>query len=456
VRAECAEYNRGIYDEERRHMTARDYNLEPFWMPFTANRQFKAAPRILVSAKDMHYFAEDGRKILDSTAGLWCVNAGHCREPIIRAIQQQAGNLDFAPAFQFGHPGPFRLAQTIAQLAPADLDHVFFANSGSEAVDSALKIAIAYHRVRGEGTRTRLIGRERAYHGVGFGGISVGGMTANRKTYGSMLPGVDHLPHTHNIEKMAYSRGQPEWGSHLADDLERIVALHDASNVAAVIVEPVQGSTGVVVPPKGYLEKLRAICDKHGILLIFDEVITGFGRLGTAFAADYFGVIPDMITFAKGVTSATVPMGGVIARKHVYDAFMTGPDGIELFHGYTYSGHPLAAAAGEATLAVYHDEGLFENARALSAYFEDAVHSLKGAPNVIDIRNMGLMAGIELAPRAGKVGARGFEAMLKCFEAGIMTRVTGDTLACSPPLIVNKAQIDEIFGTIGKVLRELT
>ncbi|MCC6534558.1 MAG: aspartate aminotransferase family protein [Burkholderiales bacterium] len=436
-------------------MSARDYDLEPFWMPFTANRQFKAAPRILVSAKDMHYTAEDGRKILDSTAGLWCVNAGHCREPIVRAIKQQAESLDFAPTFQMGHPGPFRLAQTIAHLAPSDLNHVFFANSGSEAVDSALKIALAYHRVRGEGQRTRLIGRERAYHGVGFGGISVGGMTPNRKVFGAMLPGVDHLPHTHDLEKMAKSRGQPEWGAHLANDLERIVALHDASNIAAVIVEPVQGSTGVVVPPKGYLERLRAICDKHGLLLIFDEVITGFGRLGSAFAADYFGVIPDMITFAKGVTSATVPMGGVIVRKHVYDAFMGGPEGIELFHGYTYSGHPLAAAAGEATLALYHDEELFANAARLAPCFEDAAHSLADIPNVIDVRNIGLMAGIELAPRPGKPGARGYEALVGCFEAGLLTRITGDTLACSPPLIATKAHIDQIFTTIGKVLKAI-
>ncbi|MGH8664202.1 MAG: aspartate aminotransferase family protein [Burkholderiales bacterium] len=436
-------------------MTARDYDLEAFWMPFTANRQFKAAPRILVSAKDMHYVSEDGRRILDSTAGLWCVNAGHCREPIVRAIAQQAQTLDFAPTFQMGHPGPFRLAQSIAQLAPADLDHVFFANSGSEAVDSALKIALAYHRVRGEGQRTRFIGRERAYHGVGFGGISVGGMTPNRKAFGTMLPGVDHLPHTHDLEKMANSRGQPQWGAHLADELERLVALHDASNIAAVIVEPVQGSTGVVVPPKGYLERLRAICDRHGLLLIFDEVITGFGRLGKAFAADYFGVIPDMITFAKGVTSATVPMGGVIVRKPVFDAFLQGPEGIELFHGYTYSGHPLAAAAGEATLALYHDEQLFANAAGLSAHFEDAAHSLVGLPNVIDVRNIGLMAGIELAPRPGKPGARGYEALVRCFEAGVLTRVSGDTLACSPPLIISRTQIDEIFGTIAKVLREI-
>jgi len=436
-------------------MSPRDYDLEPFWMPFTANRQFKAAPRILVSAKDMHYTSEDGRKILDSTAGLWCVNAGHCREPIVRAIRTQAETLDFAPTFQMGHPGAFRLAQTIAHLAPGDLDHVFFANSGSEAVDSALKIALAYHRVRGEASRTRLIGRERAYHGVGFGGISVGGMTPNRKAFGTLLPGVDHLPHTHNLEKMANSRGQPDWGAHLADELERIVALHDASNIAAVIVEPVQGSTGVVVPPKGYLQRLRAICDKHGILLIFDEVITGFGRLGKAFAAEYFDVMPDMITFAKGVTSATVPMGGVIVRKPVYDAFMSGPDGIELFHGYTYSGHPLAAAAGEATLALYHEERLFANAASLAPYFEDAVHSLVGLPNVVDVRNIGLMAGIELAPRTGKPGARGYEALVRCFEAGLLTRVTGDTLACSPPLILTTSHIDQIFGTIASVIKEI-
>jgi beta-alanine--pyruvate transaminase len=436
-------------------MTARDYDLESFWMPFTANRQFKSAPRILVSAKDMHYVSEDGRKILDSTAGLWCVNAGHCREPIVRAIRSQAASLDFAPSFQMGHPGPFRLAQSIAQLAPADLDHVFFANSGSEAVDSALKIALAYHRVRGEGQRTRFIGRERAYHGVGFGGISVGGMTPNRKVYGTLLPGVDHLPHTHNLEQMAKSRGQPEWGAHLADELERIVALHDASNIAAVIVEPVAGSTGVLVPPKGYLERLRAICDKHGLLLIFDEVITGFGRLGKPFAADYFDVIPDMITFAKGVTSATVPMGGVIARKHIHDAFMQGPDGIELFHGYTYSGHPLAAAAGEATLALYHEEQLFANAAKLAPHFEEAAHSLATLPNVIDVRNIGLMAAIELAPRKGQPGARGYEALVRCFEAGVLTRVGVDTLACSPPLIVSRGQIDEIFGTIGRVLRDI-
>jgi len=437
-------------------MNARDYDLEPFWMPFTANRQFKAAPRILTSAKDMHYTSEDGRRILDACAGLWCCNAGHGREPIVQAIQKQAAKLDFAPTFQFGHPDAFRLAQLVADLAPGDLDHVFFTNSGSEAVDTALKIALAYHRARGEGQRTRLVGRERAYHGVGFGGISVGGIPANRKVFGSLLAGVDHLPHTHNLEKNAFTRGQPEWGAHLADELEsRIIPLHDASNIAAVIVEPVAGSTGVLVPPKGYLERLRAICDRHGILLIFDEVITGFGRLGRPFASEYFGVKPDLITFAKGVTSGTVPMGGVVARKHVYDAFMQGPDGIELFHGYTYSAHPLACAAGQAALALYHSEGLFERADSLAGYFGEGAHSMKGLPNVIDVRNVGLVAAIELSPRPGKPGARAFDFMVKAFEAGMLVRITGDTIALSPPLIVSKAQIDEIFGFVGDIVRKL-
>jgi len=437
-------------------MTARDYDLEAFWMPFTANRQFKAAPRILVSSKDMHYVSEDGRRILDSTAGLWCCNAGHCREPIVRAIQRQAETLDYAPAFQMGHPGAFRVAQTLAELAPGDLDHVFFANSGSEAVDSALKIALAYHRARGEGHRTRFVGRERGYHGVGFGGISVGGIPANRKAFGSLLAGVDHLPHTHNLEKNSFSRGQPAWGAQLADELEsRIIPLHDASNIAAVIVEPLAGSTGVLVPPVGYLERLREICDKHGILLIFDEVITGFGRLGRPFAADVFGVVPDMITFAKGITSGTVPMGGVLVRGKIYDQFMQGPDGIELFHGYTYSAHPIACAAAEATLALYHDEGLFERAHGLAARFEEGAHSLKGLPNVIDVRNFGLVAGIELAPRPGKPGARGYEFLVRAFEAGVLARVTGDIIAVSPPLMVSEAQIDEIFGTFARLIRTL-
>lgn len=438
-------------------MTPRDFPLEPFWMPFTANRQFKAAPRILVSAQDMHYTAEDGRKILDGTAGLWCVNAGHCRPRIIQAIQRQAETLDYSPLFQMGHPGEFRVAGLIAELAPRGLDRVFFANSGSEAVDTALKIVLAYQRARGEGHRNLLIGRERGYHGVGFGGISVGGIPANRKVFGSLLPRVDHLPHTHNLEHNAFSRGQPEWGAHLADELEtRIIALHDASNIAAVIVEPVAGSTGVLVPPKGYLERLRAICDKYGLLLIFDEVITGFGRTGRAFAAETFGVVPDLITFAKGVTNATVPLAGVIARREIYDTIVgqAPPDTVELFHGYTYSGHPLATAAAEATLALYHEEKLFDRARKIAPLFEQALHNLKGLPHVQDVRNFGLMGAIELEPMAGKPGTRGFQTFLRCFEKGILVRMTGDTLALSPPLIISESQIDELAGTISAILHD--
>jgi beta-alanine--pyruvate transaminase len=431
-------------------------NLEAFWMPFTANRQFKSKPRMLVSAKDMHYTAQDGRSILDGTAGLWCVNAGHGRKKIIEAVQKQIAKLDYAPLFQMGHPLPFEFASKVTQLLPGDFDHVFFTNSGSEAVDTALKIAIAYQRAIGQGTRQRLIGRERGYHGVGFGGISVGGMVNNRKFFGGLLGGVDHISHTHAPEKNAYSRGQPEWGGHLADDLERLVALHDASNIAAVIVEPVAGSAGVLVPPKGYLERLRQICDKHGILLIFDEVITGFGRLGASFATEYFGVKPDLITCAKGLTNGSIPMGAVICRKGIYDAFMDAPENtIELFHGYTYSGHPVACAAGIATLDIYKEEGLFQRARDLSGYWEDAVHALKGGRHVVDLRNLGLVAGIELEPRAGKPGARGFEAFLSAYEKGVLIRVTGDIIALSPPLIVEKSHIDEILGTVGEVLRRL-
>ena len=437
-------------------MKPRDYEFDALWMPFTANRQFKAAPRILVSAQDMHYTAEDGRRILDGTAGLWCVNAGHCRTPIVEAIKRQAETLDYSPLFQMGHPGEFRAAELITALAPTGLDRVFFVNSGSEAVDTALKIALAYHRARGEGQRNVLIGRERAYHGAGFGGMSVGGIPANRKVFGNMLGRVDHLPHTHNLEQNAFSRGQPDWGARLADDLEtRIIALHDASNIAAVIVEPVAGSTGVLVPPKGYLERLRAICDKYALLLIFDEVITGFGRTGRAFAAETFGVVPDMITFAKGITSGTVPLGGVIVRRDIHDTVVNNapPGMVELFHGYTYSGHPLATAAAEATLALYHEEKLFDRARELAPYFEGALHALKGVRHVVDIRNFGLMAGIELAPAPGKPGARGYQVFLKCFESGVLTRVAGDILALSPPLIISKQQIDEMVGTIGAVLR---
>ena len=430
--------------------------LEAFWMPFTANRQFKAKPRIMVSAKDMHYTTEDGRQVLDGTAGLWCVNAGHCRTRIVEAVQQQVATLDFAPTFQMGHPGPFAVADRLAKMLPGDLNHVFFANSGSEAVDTALKIAIAYQRVRGQGSRQRLIGRERGYHGVGFGGISVGGIGTNRKSYGSLLAGVDHLPHTHNLEHNAFSHGQPQWGAHLADELEHIVALHDASNIAAVIVEPVAGSTGVLIPPQGYLQRLRQICDKHGILLIFDEVITGFGRLGAPFAAEYFGVMPDMICVAKGITNATVPMGAVFVRQGIYDAFMQGSENvIELFHGYTYSGHPLACAAALATLDIYAEEGLFDRARDLSGYWEAAMHSLKGQPHVIDIRNLGLVAGIELEPIAGKPGARAFDLFVRCYEQGLLTRTTGDIIALSPPLIIEKHQIDQIVETIAQVLQQV-
>ncbi len=428
-------------------------NLEAFWMPFTANRQFKSKPRLFVGAKDMHYTSVDGRKVLDGTAGLWCVNAGHGREKIIEAVRDQVGRLDYAPAFQMGHPAVFEFAARLTNLLGADFDHVFFTNSGSEAVDTALKMAIAYHRAKGDGTRQRLIGRERGYHGVGFGGISVGGIVSNRKVFGSLLNGVDHLPHTHDLPRNAFSRGQPSHGVELANDLERIITLHDASNIAAVIVEPVACSTGVLLPPKGYLQRLREICTKHGILLIFDEVITGFGRLGASFATEYFGVVPDLITTAKGITNGTIPMGAVFARKGIYDAFMNAPaDTIELFHGYTYSGHPVACAAGLATLDIYKEEGLFERAAGLAAYWEDAIHSLKGVRNVIDLRNLGLLAGIELETRPGKPTARAFEAFLKSYEKNLLIRTTGDIIALSPPLIAEKKHIDEMVGTLRDVL----
>ncbi len=431
-------------------------DFEPYWMPFTANRQFKAAPRILVSAKDMHYVTDDGRRVLDGIAGMWCVNAGHGRAKIAAAIKAQADRMDYATAFQMGHPGAFELSSRLTGILPGDLDHVFYCNSGSEAVDTALKIAIAYHRARGEAARTCLIGRERAYHGVGFGGISVGGIANNRRTFGALLPGVDHLPHTYNRAEMAFSRGQPDWGAHLADELERLVALHDASTIAAVIVEPMAGSTGVLVPPTGYLERLREICDAHGIVLIFDEVITGFGRLGAAFAAEKFDILPDMITMAKGLTNAAVPMAAVAVRKGIYDAFMDGPPGmVELFHGYTYSGHPLACAAAIATLEIYAEEGLFARADDLASYWEDAVHSLNGRPHVVDLRNLGLVGAVELAPREGAPGARAYDAFVGCFESGLLVRQTGDILALSPPLIIEKAEIDEIFTILGDVLQGL-
>ncbi len=430
-------------------------DLEAYWIPFTPNRAFKASPRLIARAKDMHYYTPEGRSLLDGTAGLWCTNAGHSREPIVAAIRSQASELDYAPAFQFSHPKAFELASRVAALAPGDLDHVFFCNSGSEAVDTALKIALAYHNVRGEGARMRLIGRERGYHGVGFGGISVGGIVNNRKLFGSLLAGVDHLPATYSRKHQAFSKGEPDWGAHLADDLERIVALHDASTIAAVIVEPMAGSTGVLPAPKGYLQRLRAICDKHGILLIFDEVITGFGRLGHAFAAERYGVMPDMITFAKGVTSGTVPMGGVIVRKPIYDAFMRGPEHVvELFHGYTYSAHPLACAAGLATLDLYRDEQLFERANRLEPVWADAAMGLEGLPNVLDIRCVGLTAGIDLASRPDAVGRRGYDAMEQAFnQQSLVIRVAGDTLALTPPLIVSETEIEEIFAKLAEVIR---
>ncbi|EGK86108.1 aspartate aminotransferase family protein [Microcoleus vaginatus PCC 9802] len=431
-------------------------NMDAYWMPFTANRQFKANPRMLVSAKDMHFTSDDNRSILDGTAGLWCVNAGHARETIAEAVKQQVLRLDYSPAFQMGHPGAFELAERLVKMIPGNFDRVFFTNSGSESVETALKIAIAYHRVKGEGTRQRLIGRERGYHGVGFGGISVGGIGTNRKFFGSLLTGVDHLPHTHNLEHNAFSRKQPEWGAHLADELERIVALHDASNIAAVIVEPVAGSTGVLIPPKGYLERLRAICDKYGILLIFDEVITGFGRLGSSFATEYFGVVPDIVTAAKGITNGTVPMGAVFVKEGIYDAFMNAPENaIELFHGYTYSGHPLACAAALATLDIYEEERLFERADKMADYWENAVHSLKGVRHVIDVRNLGLVAGIELESIAGKPGKRAFDCFLQCYEKGLLIRTTGDIIALSPPLIIEKEHIDRIVEILTGVLQEM-
>jgi beta-alanine--pyruvate transaminase len=431
-------------------------DLESFWLPFTPNRGFKRAPRLIVRAKDMHYYtAGGGGPVLDGTAGLWCTNAGHNRDPIVAAIARQAEELDYSPAFQFAHPAAFELASRLASLAPGDLNRVFFCNSGSEAVDTALKIALAYHYVRGEGTRTRLIGRERGYHGVGFGGISVGGIVNNRKFFGSLLSGVDHLPATYSREHQAFTKGEPEWGAHLADELERLIILHDASSIAAVIVEPMAGSTGVLPPPQGYLQRLRAICDRHGILLIFDEVITGFGRLGYPFAAERYGVVPDLIAFAKGVTSGAVPMGGVIASDRIYEAFMRGPEHvIELFHGYTYSAHPLACAAGLATLDLYRDERLFARAKALEPGFAKAAMTLKGLPNVLDIRTVGLAAGIDLASRAGAFGLRAYQAMEHAFQdEALMIRIAGDTIALSPPLIVTEAQIGEMFEKVARVIK---
>ena len=431
-------------------------NLDAYWMPFTANRQFKANPRLVVGADGMHFTLDDGRKILDGIAGLWCCNAGHNRPRIVEAIQKQVSELDYSPAFQMGHPKQFELAERLANLMPGDLNKIFFTNSGSESVETALKMAIAYHRVRGEGHRTRLIGREKGYHGVNFGGMSVGGMPANRKMFGSLVNGVDHLRHTHGIEGNSFSKGQPQNGEEYADDLIRMVELHDASTIAAVIVEPLAGSAGVILPPKGYLERLRKICDQHGILLIFDEVITGFGRLGAPFAVNFFGVEPDLVTTAKGLANGVIPMGAVFAQDKIYDAFMTGPENmVEFFHGYTFSGNPMACAAALGTLDTYEEDGLLTRAAELSDYWQDAVHSLRDLPLVIDLRNLGLIAGIELEPRPGQPTARAFEAFIKAYEAGLLIRTTGDTIALSPPLIIEKSQIDFAFDTLRTIIKSL-
>ena len=438
-------------------LDAKPNELESYWLPFTANRAFKQRPRLISGAKDMHFFTPDGRKILDATSGLYCVNAGHCREPIVKAIQDAAGRLDYSPAFQFATPQVFELSNQLALMAPGDLDYVLFANSGSEAVDTAMKVALSYHKIQGQGARTRFIGRERGYHGVCFGGISVGGMVNNRKAFGNMLAGVDHLPGTYNRARQAYSVGEPEWGAELAEDLVKLIGLHDASTIAAVIVEPVAGSTGCIPPPKGYLKRLREITEQHGILLIFDEVITGFGRIGHAFSAERYGVVPDMITFAKGVTNGAVPMSGVMVRKGLYDAHMTGPDyAVELFHGFTYSGHPLAVAAGLATLRLYQDEGLFERARAMEKPFADAMMSLKGSAHVADIRPVGMMCGIDLDSVPGKIGQRGYHALEQSFfEHDLYVRLATDTIVVAPPLIATERDLAEIRDKIAALLKKL-
>ena len=430
-------------------------DLSAFWMPFTANRQYKDAPRLLVEASGMYYRTVDGDSVLDGTAGLWCCNLGHAREEITEAVARQLATLDFAPTFQMGHPLPFRLAAALAEFAPPGLDRIFFTNSGSESVDTALKMALAYHRARGEGQRVRLIGREKGYHGVGFGGISVGGLVNNRRTY-LTLPGADHIAHTFDLERNAFSRGLPDHGAEKADEVERLVALHGAETIAAVIVEPVAGSAGVLPPPKGYLERLRALCDRHGILLIFDEVITGFGRLGEPFGAQALGVTPDIMTTAKGITNGALPMGAVFAHRKVHDAIVQGPPAaIEFFHGYTYSGHPVACAAALASLEVYRRDGLFTRVKSLASHWEDGIHALLAKPNVIDIRNIGLMGAVELAPRPDAPGARGYEVLVKALKAGLLIRATGDIIALSPPLIISEDEIGKLFDILGGVLDDL-
>ena len=440
------------------HMSARlgTNDLEAFWMPFTANRQYKKAPRLIVRAEGMYYMSDDGRRVMDGTSGLWCVNAGHCRPKIVEAVRKQVGELDFAGNFQMGHPRAFECAAKLVNIAPQGFDHVFFTNSGSESVETALKMALAYHRAKGNAAKVRLIGRERGYHGVNFGGTSVGGIPNNRKMFGTLLSGVDHLRHTHDLARNAFSRGEPEHGAELADDLERLVALHDASTIAAVIVEPVACSTGVLVPPKGYLKRLAAICAKHDILLIFDEVITAFGRLGAPFAADYFDISPDIITTAKGLTNGTIPMGAVLVKKHVHDAFMTvSEDTIDFFHGYTYSGHPVACAAAISTLDLYKDEGLLTRTLELASYWQEAVHALKGLPHVIDIRNIGLIGAVEFEPIPEAPGLRAHARFVEAFNRGLLTRATGDIIALSPPLIIEKKEIDQLFDIFSGVLKSV-
>ncbi len=445
-----------MLDEDTTNLSIDLPDMDSYWMPFTGNRYFKDNPRVIHRAEGMYCWSHDGRKLLDMVAGLWCCNAGHCDPRIVKAIQEQAADLDYAMAFQLGHPKAFELASKLTNISPKGIDHAFFVNSGSEAVDTAMKMVLAYHRIKGEGERIRFIGRERGYHGVGFGGISVGGMSPNRKMFGAMLPGVDHLSHTHNLEHNAFSRGLPSWGEHLADELENIIALHDPSTIAGVIIEPIAGSAGVLLPPKGYLEKIREICTKHGIMLIFDEVICAFGRTGDAFASSRFNVIPDIITTAKGLTSGTVPMGAVLTRNDIYDTFMTGPESaIEFFHGYTYSGHPLAAAAGCATLDAYIEDDMFNRALSLEKKFADALHSLQGEPHVIDIRSLGLIGAVELTPIEGQPTARAINIFRDCYDKGLIIRTTGDTIAFSPPLIVEEQQIEETLEIIKTSLREV-
>ena len=437
------------------NLADRAEHLDAFWMPFTANRDFREQPRIIAEADGHYYTTADGNKVYDMFAGLWTSGLGHCHPKIVEAVQQQVAKLDYAISFQVGHEKSFELADRLTAMAPEGFTQAFFTNSGSESVDTALKIALGYHRARGEGNRTRLIGRERGYHGVNFGGMSVGGMVPNRKAFSAnLIPGVDHLRATMDLEHTAFSRGQPEWGAHLADDLARLCALHDGSNIAAVIVEPVAGSAGVLPPPVGYLQRLREICDEHGILLIFDEVITAFGRLGKPFAVDYFGVVPDIITTAKGLTNGVIPMGAVLVREHVYDAFMQGPPGmIELFHGYTYSGHPVAAAAGLAALDAYAEEGTFEQANSLAKPFEDLLHSFADHDKVIDVRNLGLMGAIELAPRDGAPGARGLEIHKRAFwEENLVVRNGMDILAFSPFLNSTVEDWERSFDSIRKLI----